>query len=579
MKSKKIRITECEKQFLKNNKFNYVMTLLSLVISACMDVALAIMLYFFFVAATTGDNTTLLIGTVAGGVFCALYVLCKIIKRRFMNKYLKTALSQFKGYVFEKILDKTISEFRRENSSKFISAFSNDLNSIELNYLVGTIDILGSVFTFVASGLAMLFFDWRIGLAMIVAALLCSFLSMKYGRRLVKKESKTANENMGFIDQVKDLLNGFIVIKSFRAEKEVLKIFEERNVELESTKQSRRATSETVTIFGDLAALLLNGILFSSVFALGIGFGDDAGTGAALLMVFIQLLNYMLVPVRKIGSGISNRRAAKALIERISEAIEDDPDYVVESEKEQLTGVGEGIEFKNVTFGYEDDTKDILKGITYKFEKGKSYAIVGSSGSGKSTLLKLILGHMPNYEGSITIDGKEIKNLSLDSLYEYVSVIQQDVFLFDSTIQNNITMFRDFDKDKLKSAIDRAGLAGLIAEKGDDYPCGECGKHLSGGEKQRVSIARCLVRETPVLLMDEATAALDAETAYSVTNEILNIDDLTRIIITHGLEESLLRRYDEIIVIQGGRIAEQGKFDDLMSKKGYFYSLYNVFQN
>ncbi len=578
MKQKFIKISECEKQFLKNNKFNYGMTLLSLIISACMDVALAIMLYFFFVAATTGDTTTLLVGGVAGTVFCALYVLCKIIKRRFMNKYLKTALSQFKDYVFAKILAKSISEFRRENSSKFISAFSNDLNSIELNYLVGTIDIMGSVFTFVASGIAMLIFDWRIGSAMIIAALVCSFLSMKYGRRLVKKESRTANENMSFIDQVKDLLNGFIVIKSFRAEKEVLEIFNERNVEIESTKQSRRATSETVTIFGDLAALLLNSILFSAVFALGIGFGDDAGTGAALLMVFIQLLNYMLVPVRKIGSGISNRRAAKALIDRIAEAIEDDPDYV-EAEKEELTGVDGGIEFRDVTFGYEDGNKEILRGINLKFEKGKSYAIVGSSGSGKSTLLKLILGHMPNYEGSITIDGKEIKSISLDSLYEYVSVIQQDVFLFDSTIQNNITMFRDFPEDKLKSAIERAGLAGLIAEKGDDYPCGECGKHLSGGEKQRVSIARCLVRETPVLLMDEATAALDAETAYSVTNEILNIDDLTRIIITHGLEESLLRRYDEIIVIQGGRITEQGKFEELMDNKGYFYSLYNVFQN
>ncbi len=570
--------TECEKQFLKNNIFNYSMTLLSLIISACMDVALAIMLYFFFVAATTGDSTTLFIGAVAGGVFCALYVLCKIIKRSFMNKYLKTALSQFKAYVFGKILSKSISEFRRESSAKFISAFSNDLNSIELNYLVGTIDIMGSVFTFVASGIAMLFFDWRIGLAMIVAALICSFLSIKFGRRLVKKESKTANQNMGFIDQVKDLLNGFIVIKSFRAEKEVLQIFNERNVELESTKQSRRATSETVTIFGDLAALLLNSILFSAVFALGIGFGDDAGTGAALLMVFIQLLNYMLVPVRKIGSGISNRRAAQALIDRIAEAIEDDTDYV-ETEKEELTGVGGGIEFNNVTFGYEDDTKDILKDINFKFETGKSYAIVGSSGSGKSTLLKLILGHMPNYEGSITIDGKEIKNLSLDSLYEHVSVIQQDVFLFDSTIQNNITMFRDFDPDKLKSAIERAGLSSLIAEKGDDYPCGECGKHLSGGEKQRVSIARCLVRETPVLLMDEATAALDSETAFSVTNEILGIDGLTRIIVTHGLEESLLRRYDEIIVIQSGRIVEQGHFNDLMDKKGYFYSLYNVFQS
>ena len=548
------------------------MTLLSLVISACMDVALAIMLYFFFEAAANDDQQLLFIGGIAGTVFCILYVLCKIIKRYYMNRYLKTALFQFKGFVFKKILGKTISEFRGENSSKFISAFSNDLNSIELNYLVGTIDILGSVFTFVASGIAMLVFNPIIGLAMIVCAVVCSFLSVKFGKRLVKKESRTANENMSFIDQVKDLLNGFIVIKCFKAEKEVLQIFDERNVELESSKQSRRATSDTVTIFGDLAALLLNGILFSAVFALGIG------KSAGVLIVFIQLLNYMLVPVRKIGPGISNRRAAKALIDRIADAIKDDP-HSTATEKEELTGVDGGIEFKNVYFTYEDGNKEILRSIDLKFEKGKSYAIVGSSGCGKSTLLKLIMGHMQNYEGSITIDGKEIRNLSLDSLYEYVSVIQQDVFLFDSTIQNNITMFREFDEAKLKSAIERAGLAKLIAEKGDDYPCGECGKHLSGGEKQRVSIARCLVRETPVLLMDEATAALDAETAYSVTKEILSIDDLTRIIITHGLEESLLRCYDEIIVIQGGKIAEKGKFDELMENKGYFYSLYNVFQS
>ena len=154
MKNGRTKQTECEKQFLKNNKFNYAMTLLSLIISACMDVALAIMLYFFFEAAANDDQQMLFIGTVAGGIFCVLYVLCKIIKRQFMNKYLKTALSQFKGYVFKKILGKTISEFRGENSSKFISAFSNDLNSIELNYLVGTIDILGSVFTFVASAIA-----------------------------------------------------------------------------------------------------------------------------------------------------------------------------------------------------------------------------------------------------------------------------------------------------------------------------------------------------------------------------------------------------------------------------------------
>ena len=552
------------------------MTLLSLIISAMTDIALAIMLFIFFSSATGAETALpMSFGIIAGGVFCALYVVFKVIKRKFMNKYLEKALSQFKGYVFEKILGKSISEYRDENSSKFISAFSNDLNTIEKNYLVGTLDILGAIFTFAASAITMLILEWKIALPMIFVALLCSFLSVRYGKKLIKKEKKTASENSGFIDQVKDLLSGFIVIKSFRAEKAVLKIFNERNVELESTKHSRRAVSETVTIFGDLTALLLNSILYTAMLGIGIGIGDN---GPALMMVFIQLLNYMLVPVRTVGTGISNRRAAKELINRISDAIERDPAYVA-TEKERLEGVKSGIEFKDVSFRYEEGKHDILHGISYKFEAGKSYAIVGSSGSGKSTMLKLILGHLQNYEGSVTIDGKEVRDLSLDSLYEYVSVIQQDVFLFDSTILNNITMFHEFEEEKLQSAIDRAGLSGLIAEKGADYACGESGKHLSGGEKQRVSIARCLIRETPVLLVDEATAALDAETAFSVTNEILNIENLTRIIVTHSLEEPLLRRYDEIIVVQGGKITEKGKFDELMAEKGYFYSLYNVFQN
>ena len=137
-------------------------------------------------------------------------------------------------------------------------------------------------------------------------------------------------------------------------------------------------------------------------------------------------------------------------------------------------------------------------------------------------------------------------------------------------------MFRDFPEDKLELAVHRSGLDELIEQKGENYRCGENGRGLSGGERQRVSIARCLMRETPVLLLDEATAALDNQTAFAVTDAILHLDGLTRVVVTHRLEEALLEQYDGIFVLRNGQICEEGRFADLMARKEYFYSLYTV---
>ena len=184
----------------------------------------------------------------------------------------------------------------------------------------------------------------------------------------------------------------------------------------------------------------------------------------------------------------------------------------------------------------------------------------------------------PDYRGAIHFDDTELRDADTDSLYELLSVIQQNVFVFDASIRDNVTMFKDFPKEELEEAISHAHLSGLLAERGDDYRCGENGCNLSGGEKQRISIARSLLRRSSVLLVDEATAALDAETAHRVSEDILDLDGVTRIVVTHSLEESLLRRYDGILVLRGGRIEETGTFDELMARRGYFHALYSVAQ-
>lgn len=183
-----------------------------------------------------------------------------------------------------------------------------------------------------------------------------------------------------------------------------------------------------------------------------------------------------------------------------------------------------------------------------------------------------------DYTGSLHYDGAELRSIATESLYDLVSVVQQNVFVFNASIRDNITMFSAFPQEDVDKAIELSGLSELLAQRGEDYLCGENGCNLSGGEKQRVSIARSLLKNAKVLLADEATAALDAETAHRVTDSMLDLHGLTRIIVTHDLDRSVLSRFDEIIVLKNGRVAEQGSFDDLMAQKEYFYSLFIVSQ-
>ena len=290
--------------------------------------------------------------------------------------------------------------------------------------------------------------------------------------------------------------------------------------------------------------------------------------------MFVQLLNFVINPIGVIPQALAEIKASKALIEKVAVALESN---VREEGLESKNEVTTGIVVQNLSFGYEEE-KPVLQNVNFTFDAGKSYAIVGSSGSGKSTLLNLLMASHSEYSGSICYDDAELRQISSESLYEMVSVVQQNVFIFNASIRDNITMFSDFPREEVDRAIELSGLSKLIAERGEDYLCGENGSGLSGGEKQRISIARSLLKKSQVLLVDEATAALDAQTAFQVSNAILDLNGLTRIVVTHSLDENLLKRYDCVLTLKNGSITESGSFDELMEKKGYFYSLFTVSQ-
>lgn len=497
------------------------------------------------------------------------YTVANAVYRAVYPRFLQRAMQQYRDYAFSRLTQKSLRSFSKEGTALYVSALTNDCTSIENNYLAATFTLIEFLFCFLGALIMMLYYSP----VMLVLAVALSFLpvavSMTAGNRLTEQEKEISKKNERFVSIVNELLSGFPVIKSFRAETQASRLFSQRNEQAEEAKKNKRRTEQLISLLANDAGIIAQMGIFLAGAWLAI---SGKGVTAGVVIVFVQLMNYILNPISQVPLLWSNRKAAIALMEKLSDALSEN---VREEGREKLNGFSEKIEVKDLTYGYEPESH-VLKDLDVQFDEGKSYAIVGGSGSGKSTLLNLLMGSSSNYQGEICIDGVSIKNIESESLYQLMTSVQQNVFVFNDTIRNNVTMFHEFPDKEVTLALERSGLSEFIEKHGEEFVCGENGANLSGGERQRISIARALLRKSPILLVDEATAALDAATARAVSFSILNLVGMTRIVVTHRLEEAILRRYDKILVMKNGTICEQGNFDTLMQQKGQFYSLFQI---
>lgn len=486
-------------------------------------------------------------------------------------RFLERAMRQYKDFAFKKLIGKSISSFRDESAAGYLSALTNDAASIETNYLAQMLAMITKAVTFIGALLLMCRYSLlmtAIAAGLTVLPLIASLLT---GNRLQAVESRVSERNGEFTAALSDCLAGFTVVKNFRAEREIFRLFAQSNKALEHEKFMGRRIKTLVGMIGAVTGIFAQ----LGVFIAGVYLSMKGGSmtpGAVVL--FVNLMNFIISPIAELPGLLACREAALGLVDKLAVALERSSSR---EGSETLNRLEHGIRLENVSFAYEPG-KTVLHGINAEFEAGKAYALVGGSGSGKSTLLNLLMAAETNYSGHIFADGIELSDISTESLYGTMAAIQQNVFVFNASIKDNVSMFRDFPKTELDEAIARAHLGALIRERGEDYLCGENGSVLSGGEKQRISVARSLLKKSSVLLADEVTAALDAQTAHRVSSDILDLQGITRIVVTHTLEESLLRRYDKIFVLRGGRIEEAGSFADLMANKGYFYALFTVAQ-
>ena len=559
------------RELFRDNGLNLAMTMIASLFTAAGTLIISWLIKEIvdLISGVSAYTFGTLLAAAGGGT--ALLLLSGLIDYIFLSRFRARAMEQYRGYVFDRLLEKGIQAFSGENTSLYLSALSNDVNVIERDFITPLQSVMESGITFVGALALMLWYSPLLTLIAVGLSLLPLMASVAFGSLAAKAEKEVSDRKESYTGMLKDVLTGFAVVKSTKAERSIARIHEANNGSVAEASKKRTEINVLVSYSAGFAGVILQIGVFFVAAALALS-GRSITGGTAI--VFVQLLNYVLNPIESIPAFCAGAKASFGLMDKLASAL----DRNVPDEGEHIPPrLDRGVFIRDLSFAYEAD-KSVLRGVDMDLRAGGCYALVGGSGSGKSTILNLLMASSRDYAGEILYDGRELKTVSSSSLYDLVSIIQQNVFVFNSTIRDNITMFSDFPGEEVARAVRLSGLSRLLAEKGEDYLCGENGAGLSGGERQRIAIARSLLRRTPMLLVDEATASLDAETSFEVLDAILKLDGYTRIIVTHDLDENILRRCTGVFTLKNGVVAEQGSFDELMARKGYFYSLFTVSQ-
>ncbi|MEO8852903.1 MAG: ABC transporter ATP-binding protein [Ginsengibacter sp.] len=514
------------------------------------------------------------------GIICILILIFIILKNVFLylSIYILTPLrnlvvNDMRTNMFKKILVLPVGYFNDQKKGDIMSRLTNDLSDVESS----SINLLESLFrepvTILVFLIAMIILSPQLTFFLILFLPVAGLVIGLVGRTL-KKQSKMVQEKLGAIlSTIEETISGIRVIKAFNAEKKQFKKFDDQNEELLIIKnkalRKRDLASPVSEVLGVLAIVCV--LWYGGRLVLNNSFLSPDN-----FLSYILIFSQIIQPLKNLSSASSNIKKGAASVERIEHLINEDVSIKEIAKPVILESFNDSIEFKNVSFSYQD--KIILDDINLKIEKGKTIALVGSSGAGKSTLVDLVPRFHDAVIGELLIDGISIKNYSLESLRSQMGIVTQEPILFNDTIANNISLGMDnATEDQIINAAKIANAHSFILQKEDGYntSIGERGNKLSGGEKQRVTIARAVLKNPPVLLLDEATSSLDTESEKLVQDAINNLmNNRTSIVIAHRL--STIRHADEIIVLQKGKITERGTHMSLMELDGFYRKLVSM---
>ena len=557
------------KQLIKNHKKFYYTFMIFNMLVPLTNIAFAYSIKDIIDSGLSQNREALTEAVLVGAVVIFVYAGLNFISLRLRNKLVRKIMSRYKNKVFQSILDKDYREFSKEKSGKYISILTENMKKIEQDYLYQYFNISKNFSLMIFSLIAMFIGNWFLTLLVIIASIIPMIISGVIGQKSVSLQNSALIADQKYLAKVKDILAGFLVIKSFNVKEAIRQDYNHESEKLDEIYYIKGKFD----VFANVISQLSGMIVFLVAFGGGMYLVFDGHTTIGSVTAIVQLVNFVVIPLNEIGMGMSKFREGQATLGSFKmKAV---PELQTGKRKEYF---GDVISFSNVDFSYPNAKEKIFNNLSLNIQKGEKIAIVGMSGSGKSTLLNLLLRFYDVTSGNISIDNQDLQDISSESLYNLITVVQQDVYIFDDTLSANITLNQPFAEDDIKQAVQQSGLENYILENelGLQTLCGENGANLSGGQKQRLSIARALIRKTPILLLDEATSSLDNQVTTEIENSILKIRDLTTLVVTHKLNETLLKKYDRILFMKDGVIVEDGSFDDLIYKEGEFYKLFKL---
>ena len=554
------------KQLTKYHKKSFYTFMIFNILVPLTNIAFAYSIKIIIDSGMSQNREALTQAILIGAIVIFIYASLNFISLRLRNKLVRQIMSRYKNKVFKSILDRDYREFSKEKSGKFISILTENMKKIEQDYLHQYFNISKNISLMIFSLVAMFIGNWFLTLLVIIASIIPMMISGFIGQKSASLQNSSMIAEQKYLAKVKDILAGFLVIKSFNVKEAIGQDYKNESEKLDEIYFIKGKFDVLSNVISQLSGMIVFLVAFGGGMYLVFGGHTTIGSVTAI----VQLVNFVVMPLNEIGMGMSKFREGQATLNSFE--VKDVIELQTGKRKEYFDDV---ISFSNVDFSYPNTEEKIFNKLSLQIKKGEKIAIVGMSGSGKSTLLNLLLRFYDVTSGYISIDNQDLQAISAESLYNLMTIVQQDVYIFDDTLKANITLSQSFTEDDIKKAVQQSGLESYILENelGLQTSCGENGSNLSGGERQRLSIARALIRKTPILLLDEATSSLDNKVTTEIENSILEIQDLTVLVVTHKLNKSMLKKYNRILFMKNGVIVEDGSFDNLMDRKGEFYKL------
>ena len=477
---------------------------------------------------------------------------------------------KYSKLLYIKILQLPIGYFTEQRKGDILSRSSNDIAELETSIIGALEGMIKEPLNIIGIIIVLFVISVKLTLFVFILLPLAGLIVGRIGRSLKKQTNKAQVKWGEIMTQMEETLTGLRIIKAFNAEGRVKKSFFGLIDEIFLIKNKILYRRDLASPLSEsLGVIILCCVLW---FGGKLVLSGEILSGSSFIG-YVALFSQIINPAKALSQAVYNVNRGTATLDRLNEVLE--APIIVEEANDpiELVGFKDAIQFENVQFSYQDIS--ILNNINLTIQKGKTIALVGSSGAGKSTLADLVPRFHDVSGGSLLIDGKNIKDYSLHSLRQQISIVTQEPILFNDTIAANIALGKpDATKEEIIAAAKIANAYDFISakEEGFETMIGDRGSKLSGGERQRLTIARAVLKNPPILILDEATSALDTESEKLVQDAINNMmQNRTSIVIAHRL--STIRHADEIIVLQKGAIVERGNHDELLALNGYYRKL------